>query len=348
MQVTAGQIAALVNGKVEGDPDTPITAPSKIEEGGPGTISFLANPKYEHFAYQTKASALLVSEDFEPKEKITATLIRVQDVYQSLAVLLKHYESMNASAQSGQSELAFVHASAKLDPSVEVGPFSNIEAGVQIGAGTRISPQVYLGPNVQIGKGCILYPGVRVYRDCVIGDYCILHSNAVIGSDGFGFVPKADGTYEKIAQVGNVTLGERVEIGANTVVDRATMGSTRILDGAKLDNLIQIAHNVEIGENTVIAAQAGIAGSTKVGKNVMIGGQAGFVGHIEIADGVRIQAQSGIAAAIKEPGTAVYGSPAIPYKDYLRSYSVFRKLPALQEQIRQLEIQLAILLKDSK
>ncbi|MBR9923244.1 MAG: UDP-3-O-(3-hydroxymyristoyl)glucosamine N-acyltransferase [Bacteroidetes bacterium] len=340
MQVTAAQIAALVSGKIEGDPDAVISAPSKIEEGGEGTISFLANPKYEEYAYTTTASALLVSETFEPARKVSATLIRVKDVYQSLAVLLKHYESMQSEKASGQSEKASIHPDATVDGSAAIGAFSVVEAGADIGPDVVIHPQVYIGPNARVAAGSILYPGVKVYRDCVIGSNCILHSNAVIGSDGFGFAPKEDGSFEKIAQVGNVVLGDRVEIGANTVIDRATMGSTRILSGAKLDNLIQIAHNVEIGHNTVIAAQAGIAGSTKIGSNAMIGGQAGFVGHIEIADKVRVQAQSGIAASIKEEGKAVYGSPAIPYSDYLRAYAVFRRLPDLQAKVRKLEKEL--------
>jgi UDP-3-O-[3-hydroxymyristoyl] glucosamine N-acyltransferase len=348
MQVTAAQIAALVNGILEGDPETTVNRPSRIEEGGEGSITFLANPKYEEHVYTTTASIVLVGKDFEPQQPISATLVRVSDVYGALAALLKMYESAGAKTEEGISELAFIHPAAEVDPSATIGPFAVVEAGAKIGADCCIHPQVYVGPNVSIGKSVTLYPGVRIQRECVIGDGCVVHSNAVIGSDGFGFAPNAEGIFEKIAQVGNVVLEESVEIGANTVVDRATMGSTVIRTGAKLDNLIQIAHNVEIGKNTVMAAQAGIAGSTKVGNNVMIGGQAGFVGHIRIADGVKVQAQSGIAGSIKEEGTAVYGSPAIGYGDYLKSYSVFKKLPDLYRKISQLEKQLRDLTADSE
>ena len=343
MQVTAGQIAALVNGTVEGDPEVLIDRPSKIEEGGAGSISFLANAKYESYAYGTTASALLVSNDFNPAEKISAVLIRVPDVYQALATLMQQFSAFLESENDGVSDLAFVHPKAEIDASAWVGPFAVVESGAKVGASAKIYPQVYVGENANIGADAILYPGVRIYRDCEVGDRCILHSNAVIGSDGFGFAPKEDGTYDKIPQLGKVVLESDVEIGANTAIDRATMGETRVKAGAKLDNLIQIAHNVEIGSNTVIAAQAGIAGSTRIGDQVMIGGQAGFVGHIEVANGAKIQAQSGIAGPIKEEGAAVYGSPAIPYSDYLRSYSVFRRLPDVYKRLNQLEKELRAL-----
>ncbi|MEM8909331.1 MAG: UDP-3-O-(3-hydroxymyristoyl)glucosamine N-acyltransferase, partial [Bacteroidota bacterium] len=243
--------------------------------------------------------------------------------------------------QSGISEEAAIHSSAIIGSDCSVGKFCVIEEGVSIGEGTTLYPQVYLGKNVRIGKRVILHPGVKIYHDCQIGDDCILHANVVIGADGFGFIPQNDGGFQKIPQIGNVLIEDQVEIGANTVIDRATMGSTLIKAGVKLDNLIQVAHNVEIGENTAIAAQAGIAGSTKIGKGCLIGGQVGFVGHIKVADGVKIQAQSGVAAGIETPNTSVYGSPALPYRDYLKSYAIFRQLPELSQKIKELERRLA-------
>jgi len=339
MQISVKDIAELVNGTVVGNPNSIIHGPSKIEEGGEGTITFLANPKYEAHLYTTTASAVLVHVDFEPAQPIDATLIKVQDVYATVAMLLEQFGGAMAQ-NDGIASNAVIAESAKIDASASVGHFAIVSENVTIAADTKVFAQVFLGANVSVGKNVTIYPGVKIYQDCVIGDNCVLHSNCVIGSDGFGFAPQEDGTFKKVQQIGNVVLEANVEVGANTVIDRATMGSTVIKKGAKLDNLIQIAHNVVVGENTVIAAQAGIAGSTKLGKNVMVGGQVGMVGHIEVADKVRIQAQSGIAAAIKEEGKAVYGSPAIPYSDYLRAYAVFKKFPALEKRIRQLEKQL--------
>lgn len=336
MQISAQQIATLLNGQVEGDSSVLVNRPCKIEEGGKGTITFLANTKYESYIYQTTASVVLVHQDFEATQAIPATLIRVADVYGAVAILLEKFGDQ-VKKTGKKSPQSFIDQSVQLPDDVSVGHFSVIEEGVSVGGGTVIFSQVFVGKNTKIGKNVILYPGVKIYHNCEIGDNCILHSNVIIGSDGFGFAPMEDGTYRKIAQIGNVILEADVEVGSNTVIDRATMGSTVIHKGVKLDNLIQIAHNVEIGENTVIAAQAGIAGSTKIGENCRIGGQAGFVGHIQVADGVMVQAQSGVAGSIKKPGTAVYGSPAIAYADYLRAYAVFKKLPDVYRKINQLE-----------
>lgn len=336
MQLSAREIAQLLNGIVEGDPDVVVNRPSKIEEGGVGTITFLANDKYEEFAYKTTASVLLVSQDFQPKRPVSATLIRVENVYSSLSFLLEKFGNQ-MKVRSGISEKAFVHPSAMLGKDVSVGVFAVIDENARIGDGCNIAMQVYIGNNVELGKNVTVYPGAKILHDCKIGDNCVIYPNVVIGSDGFGFAPTTDGTYKKIPQTGNVIIENNVEIGSGTTIDRATMGSTVIRSGVKLDNLIQIAHNVEIGENTVIAAQAGIAGSTKIGRNCRIGGQVGFAGHITIADGTQIQAQSGIASNVKEPNTALFGSPAIPYKDYIKSYSVFKKLPELYKLIKDLE-----------
>ena len=336
MQITAQQISQLVNGTIEGDPNVKIIGPSKIEEGKEGTISFLANTKYEAYAYSTKASALLVSNDFQATQAVTATLIRVENVYASLAFLMEYFGQQNQIPKEISTQ-AYIHPKAKLAKEISVGAFTVIEEGVKLGKGCVIYPQVYIAKGVTLGEHVILYSGVKIYHDCIIGDRCIIHSGTIVGSDGFGFAPNEDGTFTKIPQLGNVIIEADVEIGANTVIDRATMGSTIIKKGAKLDNLIQIAHNVEIGSNTVMAAQAGIAGSTKVGEQVRIGGQAGLVGHIHIADGTRIQAQSGVTSTIKKTNTSRYGSPSLPYRDYLKSYAVFRNLPELLKRLQELE-----------
>lgn len=336
MRVTVAMIAQLVQGDIEGDPQVEIQGPAPIEAGTPGTISFLADAKYEAFAYETGSSALLVDRTFTPQQPISATLIRVDNVRMAVAALLKQFDQ-SKSGSGTISKQAFVDPSATIGSNVSVGHFSVIDSGAEIGEGTIIHDQVTIGPGVRIGNNCVLFPGVRVYKHCQIGDDCMIHSNAVIGSDGFGFAPKADGSYDKVPQLGNVILGDYVEIGANCVIDRATMGSTVIENGVKLDNLIQIAHNVRIGAHTVIAAQAGIAGSTQIGAHCQIGGQVGIVGHIQIAEGTKIQAQSGVAGAIKEKDQAVYGSPAIPYGNYVRSYAVFKNLPEMEKRLRQLE-----------
>jgi UDP-3-O-[3-hydroxymyristoyl] glucosamine N-acyltransferase len=336
MQITAQQLAHILGGTVEGDAAVAVSRPAKIEEGENGTISFLANAKYEHYAYTTQSSILLVSNTFAPTQPIAATLIRVEDVYASVAVLLEKF-GQKIDNQGIISSSAMVSTTATIGNQVSIGAMTIIEDGAMIGEKTVIFPQVYVGKNVKIGSHTVIFPGVKIYNDCVIGDHCIIHANAIIGSDGFGFAPLEDGTFKKVAQIGNVVIENNVEIGANTTIDRGTMGSTLIKNGVKLDNLIQIAHNVEIGENTVIAAQTGIAGSTKIGKNCMIGGQVGIVGHIKIADKVRIQAQSGIASSIEEVGSAWYGSPAIPYSQYLRAYAVFKQLPDVLKRLMQVE-----------
>lgn len=337
MQITAKQVAQLLGGTVEGDESVVIHGPAKIEEGTPGTLSFFANPKYEAHLYTTRASAVLVAKDFVPRQTIQTTLIRVADVYAAITQLLEQFGKEKEEKSFTVSPLSFVHDEVNLEMRVGVGPFSVIEKGATIGEGTRIAAQVFIGQNVQIGANVTIYPGVKIYRDCRIDDHCIIHANAVIGSDGFGFAPQEDGTYHKIPQLGNVILEANVEIGANAVIDRATMGSTVIHSGVKIDNLVQIAHNVEVGSNTVIAAQAGIAGSAKIGQNVQIGGQAGFVGHIKVADGVKVQAQSGVARTVKKEGTALYGSPALGYNEYLKSYSVFKNLPEIYRQLNELQ-----------
>ncbi len=336
MNLTAKAIAEILGGIVEGNEQEIITHPGKIEVAQAGAITFLSNSKYESYIYQTKASAVLVSDDFMPTKKVAATLIKVKDVYSAITIFLKYYEQ-SFHPEQGISSLSFIHRTAQVGDQTTVGDFTSISSEVIIGKQCRIYPQVFIGVGTTIGNNVTIYPGVKIYHACQIGDNCILQANAVIGSDGFGFAPQTDGSYQKIPQVGKVILEDNVEIGANTVIDRATMGATIIRKGTKLDNLIQIAHNVTVGENTVIAAQAGIAGSTRIGNQCQIGGQAGFVGHIEVADGVRVQAQSGVAASIKEEGRKVYGYPALPYQDYLRAYALFRQLPDLEKRIRALE-----------
>lgn len=336
MEITVSFLAALLNGVIEGDPNTVITRPSRIEEGGAGTISFLGNPKYESFAYTTTASALLVSRDFEPKQPVHACLIRVDDVYAAVSLLLEKFDQSKAAA-SGISDRADVSPHAHIGAGVSVGAYTVIEAGARIEEGCQIAAQVFIGKNAVVGAGSILYPGVRILDDCQIGKRCILHANAVVGADGFGFAPLEDGTYKKIPQIGNVILEDDVEIGANTTIDRASIGSTILRRGVKLDNLIQVAHNVEIGADTVIAALTGIAGSVKIGKNCMIGGQVGFSGHIHVADGTKIQAQTGVASHVKQPGTYLCGTPAIDFTQYIKAYSVFKQLPDLYKRFHILE-----------
>jgi len=346
MQISAHDLGVLLNGVVEGDADVTISGPSKIEDGQPGTISFYANPKYERFLYNTKASVVLVSKDFKPKEEIQATLIRVDNVYESITALLQQFGS--SVEQSGISDHAIVHESSTLEGNVSVGAFSMVSEGVSIGAGTTILPQVFIGKNVKIGKNVTLFQGVKIHHDCIIGDNCVIQSNTVLGNDGFGFLPQDDGSYKKVTHTGNVVLEDNVEIGANTTIDRASIGSTTIKEGVKLDNLIHIAHNVEIGKNTVIAAQTGIAGSTVIGEECMIGGQVGFVGHIQIADKSKFQAKSGINFSVKEPGQGFYGYPALKYGKFQRSFVHFRNLPDLAKKINELEKKIESLKNSSK
>jgi UDP-3-O-[3-hydroxymyristoyl] glucosamine N-acyltransferase len=337
MQFTAAQIASLIQGNIEGNPDVTVGGFGKIEEAKAGQLSFLANPKYEEYLYTTGASIIIIGQNQTLRTPVSATLIRVEDAYSAFAILLKTYEEYKAQSLVGIQQPSFIHDTATIGEQVFVGAFAYIGEKVKIGNGTKIHPGAYIGAGVSIGSNAVIHPGVKIYHECVIGDQVIIHANTVIGSDGFGFAPQADGSLKKVPQIGNVVVENQVEIGANTTIDRATIGSTRICAGAKLDNLLQIAHNVEIGNNTVIAAQTGISGSTKIGKQVMIGGQAGIVGHIQIADGTKINAQSGVSKSIKTPNTAVTGSPAYDYTSTLRSQAVARNLPQLEKRIVELE-----------
>lgn len=336
MEFTAKQIAELIQGEIEGNAEQVIRDVSKIEEGRPETLTFLANPKYEHHIYNTDASVVIVNKSFEPEKPVKATLIKVDDAYQALARLLQMYES-SLPKKTGIEQPSFIADDAKLGEFIYVGAFAYISEKAKIGKNAQIWPGTFIGEGVEVGDDTIIYSGAKIYKHCKIGNGCIIHSGAVVGSDGFGFAPGPDGDYQKIPQVGNVIVEDLVEIGANTTIDRATMGSTIIRRGAKLDNLVQIAHNVEVGSNTVIAAQTGVAGSTKIGKNCMFGGQVGITGHIKVADGTRLAAQTGVAGAIKKDGTTLMGSPAINVMDYNKSYVMFRKLPDIYRQLQDLQ-----------
>ena len=340
MNFTAAIIAEFLKGSVDGNPEATVTDISKIEEGLPGTLSFLANPKYEKYIYETQSTIVIVNTDFQPQKEINATLVRVKNAYESFATLLRLYEQSKPQ-KSGISKMASISETASLGKELYVGDFTVISENVSLGDGVQLYPQVYVGDNVKIGEGTILHPGVKVYEGCEIGSHCVIHAGAVVGADGFGFAPNQDNNYEKVPQVGKVLIEDHVEIGANTTVDRATMGATILRKGVKLDNLVMIAHNVEVDENTVIAAQSGISGSTKVGKNCMFGGQVGLIGHINIASGVKIAAQSGITKDIKEEGIVIQGSPAFEFGPYQRSYLLFRNLPKIREQINDLERKVA-------
>lgn len=340
MEITASQIAALIGGKVRGEADIKVNRFAKIEEGEPGCLSFISRETYLPYLPESKASVIIINQSFKIPSDTKATLILVPDAHQAFVKLLQSYYSA-PKLPSGIDSLSYVHPEAKLSNDVWVAPFAFISKGVRIGEGVKIFPHVFIDENVSVGNGTILHSGVKVYHNAVIGSNCIIHSGTIIGADGFGFAPN-QGNYEKVPQTGNVIIEDHVEIGSCTTIDRATMGSTIIRKGVKLDNLIQVAHNVEIGENTVIAAQTGIAGSTKIGKNCMIGGQVGIVGHITIADEVKIAAQSGIGASITNKGEVVQGSPAFPIGDYKRVYVVFKKLPLLEQKIQELEKALAV------
>jgi len=337
MQFTAAQIAMMINGKVEGNADAAVGSFGKIEEAQAGQLSFLANPKYEEYLYSTRASIIIINEAQELKQPIGATLIRVPDAYSAFATLLDKYQQIQRQQLSGIQQPVYIAATAKTGDNVFIGAFAYLGENVILGNGVKVYPNVFLGDNVTVGDHTILHPGVRVYHDCVIGKHVTIHAGTVIGSDGFGFAPQADGSLKKVPQIGNVIIEDHVEIGANATIDRATIGSTLIKSGAKLDNLLQIAHNVEVGNNSVIAAQTGISGSTKVGKNVMIGGQVGIVGHLKIADGAKINAQVGVSKSIKTPNTAVTGSPAFEYTAALRSQVASRNLPELEKRVAELE-----------
>jgi|MGYP005830832055 UDP-3-O-[3-hydroxymyristoyl] glucosamine N-acyltransferase len=331
MNFTAGQIADQLNGTVVGNRDVDINTLSKIEEGKKGSLTFLANPKYTEFIYSTDASATIVANDFEPTEKITTTLIKVKDPYSSFTTILELFND-DKSKRSGISDKSDIDKSSTISKSSYVGSYTTIGKNSIVGDNCVIDNQVFIGDNVKIGNNCKIYPGTKILNDTIIGNSCIIHSSCSIGSDGFGFAPNDDGTYKKIPQTGNVVIGNNVEIGSNSTIDRATIGSTIINDGVKLDNQIQIAHNVEIGENTAIAAQSGIAGSTKIGKNCMIGGQVGIIGHLKIGDNVKIQAQAGVTSDV-ESNARITGTPAISYMNYNKSYIHFKNLPEIVKKI---------------
>lgn len=325
MEFKAKEIAEILGGTVEGNPEVTVTTFARIETGKPGAISFFANPKYEQYVYTCKSDIIIVNNSFEPKEHVTATMIRVEDAYAAVASLLDYVTAKKRSYKRYRGCHSKVRWSSKIGKKVYVGDFAYVGKNAVVGDYSKIYENVYVGDGVTIGSHCIIYPGVRIYPGCVIGNNVILHSNAVIGADGFGFAPLEDGTWKKIEHTGNVIIEDDVEIGANTCVDKSQMGSTIVRKGVKIDNLCQIAHNVEVGKNTVMAAQTGIAGSTKIGEHCIIAGQVGIAGHITIADNTTIGAQAGILGSIKEEGKVFMGTPAIPYKDYLRSYAVFKK-----------------------
>lgn len=336
MTISAAQIALLINGKTEGDGSVLVDSFGKIEEAKKGQLAFLANPKYEDYLYRTGASVVIINESYVLKQPVAATLIRVADAYSAFATLLDKYQQMVTEQLTGIQQPSYIAPSASLGENVFIGAFSYLGEKVILGKNSKIFPNAFLGDHVTVGDHCIIHPGVKIYHGCVIGNHVIIHAGTVIGSDGFGFAPQADGSFKKVPQIGNVVIEDYVEIGANTTIDRATIGSTIIKSGAKLDNLIQVAHNVEIGHSTVVAAQTGISGSTKIGNGVMIGGQAGIVGHIQIGDGAKINAQSGVSKSI-EPGKAVTGSPAYDYTSALRSQAISRNLPELEKRIKELE-----------
>lgn len=337
MEFTAAQIAMMINGEVMGIGDTPVSSFGKIEEAVAGQLSFLANPKYEDYLYSTGASIVIVNQTQELKKPVNATLIKVPDAYIAFATLLEKYQQLQQQQLTGIQQPSYIDATAKIGEQVYIGAFAYIGERVIIGNGSKIHPNAYIGSGTVIGENSFIHPGVKIYHNTVIGKNVIIHAGTVIGSDGFGFAPQPDGSYKKVPQMGNVIIEDDVEIGANATIDRATIGSTIIRSGAKLDNLLQIAHNVEVGNNSVIAAQAGVSGSTKIGNNVMIGGQAGIVGHIQIADGSKINAQSGVSKSIKHPNTAVTGSPAYDYTAALRSQALTRNLPDLENRVKALE-----------
>lgn len=325
MEFKAREIAEILKGTVDGDPEATVTTFARIESGKKGAISFFANPKYEHYVYKCKSSIILVNKTFEPKEPVSATMIRVEDAYSAVAALLDYVTARKRSYRRYRGCRSRVRWSAKLGKKVYVGDFSYIGKNAQIGECTKIYEGAYIGDDVKIGSYCIIYPGVRIYPGMVIGDRVIIHANAVIGADGFGFAPLEDGTWKKIEHTGNVIIEDDVEIGANTCVDKSQMGSTVVKRGTKLDNLCQVAHNVEVGPNTVMAAMSGIAGSSKVGEHCIIGGQVGIAGHLTVADNTSFGAQAGLISNVKQPGQSYFGTPAIPYMEYMRSYAAFKK-----------------------
>ena len=325
MKFKAKEIAEILGGTVEGNPEATVTSFARIESGKPGTICFFANPKYEHYVYECKADIIIVNNTFEPAQPVSATLIRVENSYAAVAALLEHVTAMKRSYRRYRGCRSRIRWSAKLGKKVYVGDFSYIGRKAVVGDYTKIYEQVFIGDNVRIGSHCIIYPGVKIYPGMVIGDRVILHSNSVIGADGFGFAPLEDNTWKKIEHTGNVIIEDDVEIGACACVDKSQMGSTIVHKGCKIDNLCAIAHNVEVGANTVMAAQTGVAGSAKIGEHCIFGGQSGTAGHITIADNTTVAGQAGILGTVKESGKVLMGTPAIPYKDYFRSYAIFKR-----------------------
>jgi len=336
MEFTAKAVADFLKGEIVGNPEVKVNRVAKIEEGTEGSLSFLSNPKYEEYVYSSEASIVIVNKDFIPSRKVNCTLIKVEDAYQAVAALLQFQESFKP-VKVGEHPRSFMEESSKAGEDFYLGAFSYVGTDCKIGNKVKIYPQVYIGDNVEIGDNTIIYPGVKIYHDCIIGNNCILHSGVIIGGDGFGFAPVSGNDYQKIPQVGNVVLEDYVEVGSNSTIDRATMGSTLIKKGVKLDNLIQVGHNVTIGENTVMAALTGIAGSVKIGRDCMFGGQVGIAGHIEIADEVKMAAKSGIAKSIKKKGAVLMGGPAFDFGDYQKSYVYFKNLPKLADRISKLE-----------
>ena len=325
MEFKAKEIAEILGGTVDGNPEATVVSFARIESGKPGTISFFANPKYEQYVYTSKADIIIVNKTFEPKETVSATMVRVDDAYAAVASLLDYVTAKKRSYKRYRGCRSRVRWSSKIGKKVYIGDFAYVGKNASVGDYTKVYEHVFIGDGVKIGSHCIIYPGVKIYPGMVIGDNVIIHANAVIGSDGFGFAPLEDGTWKKIEHTGNVIIENDVEIGANVCVDKSQMGSTIIRSGAKIDNLCQIAHNVEVGKNTVMASMTGIAGSAKIGEHCIIAGQVGVAGHISIADNTTIGAQSGIMSTISEPGQTLMGSPAFPLRDYLRSYAIFKR-----------------------
>ncbi len=344
MKFTATQISEILNGEIVGNPKEEVFQLSKIEEGIKGSLSFLSNPKYEPYLYSTKASVVIVNSSFVPEKQVTATMIKVEDSYKAFSRLLEFYNQIKFDLK-GIEEPSFIHKSASLGEHIYVGAFSYIGKNVKLGKNVKIYPNVFIGDNTVIGENTIIFSGAKIYSHTVIGKECFINSGVIIGSDGFGYSPDAVGKFHKVPQIGNVVIEDYVDIGSATTIDRATLGSTFIRKGVKLDNQIQVAHNVDIGENTIIAAQTGIAGSTKIGKNCMIGGQVGIVGHLIIGDRVKIQAQSGISRNLKDDDT-VQGSPSLPYSDYNKSYVHFKNLPTIIERLNSLEKEMQTIKKD--
>ncbi|MEO6346445.1 MAG: UDP-3-O-(3-hydroxymyristoyl)glucosamine N-acyltransferase [Aquaticitalea sp.] len=335
MKFTATQIAGILDGDIIGNPDVEVSKLSKIEEGTEGSLTFLANPKYKSYIYSTKASITIVNKTFEAENDLSTTLIKVDDAYKSFSKLLEYYNQIKMN-KSGIEQPSFISETAKYGENIYIGAFTYLGDNVKIGDNVKVFPNCYIGDNVSIGENTILFAGAKVYSECIIGNSCVINSGAIIGADGFGFVPDENGEYSKVPQTGNVILEDFVDIGAATTIDRATLGSTIIRRGVKLDNQIQIAHNVEIGKNTVIAAQTGVAGSTKIGENCVIGGQVGIVGHITIGNNVKIQAQSGIGRNVKD-NELLQGSPAFSYGDFNKSYVYFKNLPKIMKDINEID-----------